>query len=56
MATINLIKKKKVNLERELCLCSSLCLVYGHRCPRLEGNVVDKGQAEIVVDINHLLA
>lgn len=55
---INFIKIK-VNLEveglGEQSLSSGLCLDYGCGRPKLEGNAVDKGQAELGIDTNSLL-
>lgn len=51
--------KIKVNLEGEglgeQSLSSGLCLDYGCRHPKLEGDAVDKGQAELGIDTNSLL-
>lgn len=57
MAKINFIKKISKFRKRkvgEQSLSSGLCLGDRHRCPRLEGNVMDKGQTELGVDMNPL--
>lgn len=54
MAKINFIKKISKFRKRkvgEQSLSSGLCLGDRHGCPRLEGNVMDKGQTELGVDI-----
>lgn len=57
MTKINFIKNKNLERERlgEQSLSIGLCLDYGHKCPTLEGNVVDKQQTELEVDTKYLL-